>query len=792
MADEAGTVMAAANASNAAERAKSRYGSFVIVADPIHGILAPSWQLKESLEEAGHAVFWFAPDRWSGLFQGKTVDLSRLSALVRRWDVASVVLADGLCPLDGEENGDSATSTHCLVTALVCSEAELESVSSWLVPGSICLALGQRLAGLAESRNYRAFSLAPTCSDILVRSQLVNTIALRPGVVCMQGATPERIAAIESLIAGEGIRGLPVRCFGEGWPDEWRADDYAGPAYAMGSSECLVVFENSSEDGSSSLTEFYVSCYAAMGGGDLLYVGGEGKVRAHGHVRQSVAGSSAFDSDACASAAAMLGACACEGALGFNRPARLATVLGYVGRGNFGDEYILSTIADRLERRCPGTVTVAVGEDPWHTLVNRGIYSITLRDKQALGEMLSRSVVALVMAGLLFDQGIRWTMGKSELVSSVLHTDIPGIAAFTELAALNTTPTVLYGIGAGPLEAADSKRLVGLMGFFGARFACRDEETQRLVAACDVPESQVLRRADVAFTGSSPRTAAVDSWLSAHGANELGVRLLVVSLREYENVPNGFEERVASALDAALSTHGDVRVVFALLDRADRAISERVRSGMKCAGRTLIFDSGDDVDAVGDLLERAATGLSMRYHCSLLLFRKGAPCVGLGYLPKVSALYEEVGVAGKLLLPMDASTNKMVQSLKYALDSAEEASACVRGGVETLMRLAQTSEDELVGVVEAGDPVCERLPSERDIYLFNKPAIDRELEAARSGLGVAERDLESSRDEVARLKAELAETKDRVRELEESNSFKIGSALMYVPGKVKRILKKAD
>ena len=792
MADEAGTVVTAANASNAAESAELRYGSFVIVANPAHGVLAPSWQLKESLEEAGHVVFWFAPDRWPGLFHGEAVDLSRLSALVRRWDVAFVVLADGLRPLDSEANGNSAASMPCSVSALVCSEAELESASSWLVPGSICLALGQGLAGLAESHNYRAFSLAPTCSDVLVRSHLVNAIALRPGVVCMQGATPERIVMMESLIAGEDLRGLPVRCFGAGWPDEWRADGYAGPAYAMGSSECLVVFENSSEDGASSLAEFYVSCYAAMGGGDLFYVGNEGRVKARNHVRQSVAGGSSFDSDVRATAAAMLGTRALGGAFGSNRPARLATVLGYVGRGNFGDEYILSTIADRLARRCPGIVTVAVGEDPWHTLVNRGIYSITLRDKRALGEMLSRSVAALVMAGLLFDQGIRWTMGKAELASSVLHTDIPGIAAFTELAALNATPTVFYGIGAGPLEIADSKRLVGLMGFFGARFACRDEETRRLVAACGIPESQVLRRADVAFTGSSPRTARVDSWLSSHGVNGLGGRLLVVSLREYENVPCGFEERVASALDAVLSTHGDVCVVFALLDGADRAISERVRSGMKCVGRTLIFDSGDDVDAMGDLLERAAMGLSMRYHCSLLLFRKGTPCVGLGYLPKVSALYEEVGVSGKLLLPMDASTNKMVQSLTYALDSAEEASACVRGGVETLMRLAQASEDELVGVVEAGDPVCERLPSERDIYLFDKPAIDRELEAARSGLEAAGRDLESSREEVARLKAELAETKDRVRDLEESNSFKIGSALMYVPGKVKRVLKKVD
>ena len=54
----------------------------------------------------------------------------------------------------------------------------------------------------------------------------------------------------------------------------------------------------------------------------------------------------------------------------------------------------------------------------------------------------------LVIAGLLFDQGIRWSIGKAELASSMPHTDIAGIAAYVELAYMNDARPVLYGIGA--------------------------------------------------------------------------------------------------------------------------------------------------------------------------------------------------------------------------------------------------------------------------------------------------------------------------------------------------------
>ncbi|MDN0064792.1 polysaccharide pyruvyl transferase family protein [Collinsella ihumii] len=769
----------------------------VLLADPALGVISPSWRSKEALEEAGYAVFWFTPRLWPQLFADGVAQLGYLDALMRRWAVDAVVVADGL----------SIDTSACVVQAprlVVLASREDELARSlermrgaapdtcWVLDGMAAPAA--RELGCA----VRTLGTVPDLSAL----DLANEIVYPRGLSCAQEATPERIELMRA--AAQGMpEGTPVRCAGEGWPDEWRFDGAdAGAAYALGFTSIAVRFPSS--EGRSAYDEYVLQATKQFAGADILRpdAGATGAWMAERaaallesrRVRASIA-STADDApfgsvragrgDAEGMHAARGGfersvvhaaeALGVEGAS--FEPCRVATVLGYVGCGNFGDEYILSTIAERLEERCPGTVSVAVSENPWHTLVHRGVYAIALASKRELDGMLARSSVALVMAGLLFDQGIRWTMGKAEIASSVLHSDIPGIAAFVELAALNDTPVVLYGIGAGPLERTHSKRLVRLMGSLGARFACRDEETARLVSACDVPAGQVVRRADVAFTGSSHVTEAVDSWFANQELDPVDTDLIVVSLREYENVSDDFAERVARACDRVLASRPRAHLAFAMLDAADRGISDRVVEAMSRIDRVHLFSAGDDIDAMADFIGRATAGLSMRYHASLLMFRGGIPCVGLGYLPKVCALYEEAHM-GSSLLAMDASADEIADALGRALDEREALARIVQEGVANLRELAQQGEDELVELVGETSPACEQDNGCHELYLYREAASDRMLVDER-------RRAEASERHAADVERELAEARQRVVDLEQSNSYRIGSALMYLPGLLK-------
>lgn len=931
----------------------------IVLADPCKGAVSCSVRLREALLDGGNGVFWFTPELWPQLFCGHTARLAPLSALVGRWGVDAVVLADGVS-LD-------LSGFMGIVPAVVVFASRKEDLAASLAgTDAKHVRAVWTLPGIEVPEGIPAVEIA--AAPDLTRLVLANDIVLGRAVVCVQAATPERVATLSSLedemarIAhkleasgfprGSAPRGglacvSGIRCVGEGWPDAWRADmSGSNSAYALGNAAVLVHFGGATPE-----EEYLAGCVRSLAGcctvevpadatGDevvaivreelasweaadkwaafaaqiedqsmlavlsALGATGEAPAEAGEDVAAQAAGADAVaasdevadvaadgpeSADAAAAAddaevqdpdaeavdtatatadaevaeaedapapdaaeaaadpeagadddaedgagdgagdvaedaaepepgqaapadgneegapaadADASGAVQDEGtsdvddASSFEgsiraalvqtipagdgaptNPCRVATVLGYVGRGNFGDEYILSTISERVDLRLGGAITVAVSEDPWHTLVHRGIYAVALSGKRVLDAILSRSAAALVMAGLLFDQGIRWTMGKAEVASSVLHSDIPGIAAFAELASANEVPVVLYGIGAGPLERIHSRRLVGMMGKLGARFLCRDEGTAGLISACGVADDLVARRADVAFTGSSPRTDQVDAWLEGEGIDPIRDKVVVVSLREYENVPLDFPARVALACDRALNRYARAHVVFCLLDADDRNISERVIAHMGYKSRVHLFSSGDNVEAMADLLGRASCGLSMRYHCSLLLFRGGVPCVGLGYLPKVSSLYEEAGM-GESLLSMDASGEDMARALLGAMAFGPQMREGLERGVAGLRGLAQASEDELVDIMGRSRAARDADASACELYLYSAAASDRMLEDERARREAAERELEATRRELEAARA-------RVSELEQSNSYKIGTALTYLPGLLK-------
>lgn len=76
--------------------------------------------------------------------------------------------------------------------------------------------------------------------------------------------------------------------------------------------------------------------------------------------------------------------------------------------------------------------------------------------------------------------------------------------------------------------------------------------------------------------------------------------------------------------------HPDVAFAACLLDPSDASLAAAVQAKMANPERFHVFDPAGAVEPMADLLSRSSAGLSMRYHCSLLLGSFGVPCVGLG------------------------------------------------------------------------------------------------------------------------------------------------------------------
>ena len=813
------------------------YLHLVLIARLDAGVTSLSWRVKEALEARGHTVFLFAPERWSSLFdESGVLDLGGLARFLDVERPDAVLMCDGLGVKVAAGDG---LFDKVSLGALVANAAELKRSVGQSTPG----ALGFALAAMSDERfasDFRGsvtdvpgavgsfdgmpvFAFPPCPDTPYLTTPLANDVACPTNVMCLQDATPTRVAFMRELASMPEMAGVEICCFGRDWPaDLQRCPEFTAITYAARSSLACVIFEDEEvlgvADGAArSLDRLQndvrmalvaadgaapvrVCCAASAAQpfpaeGDVLNRAG-GIEKLASLARQRGLNASALRArklpvayegpvleDGLSRALSHLRRLYASRGLmpGVAAPRCVMCVLGYFGMGNFGDEYILASISARLRERIPGCVVVAVGENPAHTLQHRGIVSLTMADKYALGEALSHCSAAVVAAGLLFDQGIRWTMGRSELLSDMPHTDIPGIAAFVELAWLNECRTFFYCAGAGPLDVAAGRALVRLMGKLDARFLVRDEQTERLIVSCGVPAEQVSERADAAFLGKVERTDVVQSWLANEGIDLATSRLVAVSLREYENAPRDFAARIAKALDRVANTHPDVVFAACLLDPSDASLVAAIRAKMANSERFHVFDPAGAVEPMADLLSRSSAGLSMRYHCSLLLGSFGVPCVGLGYLPKVVSLYQDLGQADTLL-EMDADASQVSDRLERVLAEADTRAEILRTHVEALRTRTQSAEDELV------DWVCAQAPAKcgaigREFFLRTVPA------SALEGMHLAA-ELEAQRQSGVQLSGELDAARAEVHDVRASWSYRIGNALIQPLAALKRVLKK--
>ena len=788
------------------------YHRFILLANPLDGAASLSWRVKGALENLGHTVFWFTPEQHPFLFEaakeseggegskaseGTTattptlhVNLDSLAKFLERQQPDGLITADGITLTDEQH-------------------ATLRQLS----PSTTALPLEQ----LAPQ---------PLVDQTYLTTPLANTIAYPPRLMCLEEATPQRIEALRQLEGTAKELKLPIRCLGSGWPKEWRIDRgvFHWLAYTSRSAVARIQFADNGPKPNANLealaeadgapvivladSESEASVAAAAETLRALVAEGlpreaqrfprhtqalEDGTTLEAELERILAAlaaptgpenpPTAENAKAGAAIPAQTSTPAGCPLSGSPNPRTIVSILGYFGMGNYGDEYILATLDERLRETVPGSSIMAISENPRHTLEQRGIYALSLKDIVAVDRALAFASGALVVAGLLFDQGIRWTAGKAEAFTSIRVSDIPGIAAYASLAAANDTPMIFHGIGAGPLEVLDGRQLVKLLGKQGALFTPRDKETAELLRSCGVPEAQVIECADTIFlntVGSStvpaqPNAAlensakeeAADS-ATAPAADSEGLAasgkgaqpkpapspFVAISLREYENTPADFPARMARTLDAVATAHPELAFTFCILDPGDLELSQAVINAMEHGERCHIFEYDNSLDTLTELLKSAQAGFSMRYHSALVMSAFGIPCVGMDYLPKVASLYADLGV-GDLRVPPTATAEQCTTALLSALDDAATWRSKLAEGIAPLQAGSQRAFDLLLENIAATSPSKQgAIPQE--FFLHTKPAPQRRQASL-------EKQLTAAKDDAATTKKELAATKKKLK-----------------------------
>lgn len=451
---------------------------------------------------------------------------------------------------------------------------------------------------------------------------------------------------------------------------------------------------------------------------------------------------------------------------GTDSPARRFVIFGYVGPNNFGDELIFSLICRQIERRFPGAHIQLIGHDPASALARHGVVSITCDQKMEADIMLRGASALVYMAGIMFDDPMEWTAGPIDFMLNP-RSEIGGQLAFTLLAALYNIPSVYLGIGAGPLENPDAQALVNLEARNGAYYIPRDSETERLLLRAGVPTSSIDRKVDLAFSIERETVCGAADLLLAKHDMEAG-SYIAITLREHRLVPEGFVQKLASALERIALSHG-LTLAFIDLAPEDHAMHSAVVDQLDSACRACIIDPGIDTAAVVDLLARSYAVIAMRLHASIVANTCGVPTLGLDYNEKIAAYYEQMN-RKQYLLPLDSESERIAEAFALMEECREADIASINLRASTNRLLAMEAFDAFERIVHNASPQ----PTRRRIFYARTVSIEEER------LRGVEAELDRTRAERDAAQAEL----ERVHA---STTWHVGSVVTALPRALKRV-----
>ena len=375
---------------------------------------------------------------------------------------------------------------------------------------------------------------------------------------------------------------------------------------------------------------------------------------------------------------------------GFTGKRCWVSALGYLGHNNFGDELIACMISDNLGASFEGASIIAISDIPEYTFKQRGLYSIHLKNREYLLHYLRLSAASLVFAGPLFDWGVYWTAGISEVFDSK-RLSVGGIAGFALMSEMCDCPCWGYGIGAGPLDVEDGRKLVSLAGKSGMNFIARDAGTATLIGECGVPNNQIYTCADSAFLYESKKSEKVQAWLGAEGINSETHTLCVISMRELEYAAKDYINSIVETLNFMCENIPNFHGVIATLDSSDTKLAERINAEVSRPSKFHIYKDSSDIQAMAHLIQICDMGFAMRYHCCLLLANANKPCLGVGYLPKTTSLFKDLGVSD-CLIHVQATREDMLNTAAEFIKNQKDIVSRLAQGAEKLRRLSEEAQ----------------------------------------------------------------------------------------------------
>ena len=368
----------------------------------------------------------------------------------------------------------------------------------------------------------------------------------------------------------------------------------------------------------------------------------------------------------------------------------LILISGGYGNGNSGDEALIICMKNELMERFPNAQIVVFSDNvevskrfvPDVKFVYSGRFGI--KDKSRKG--LAAYFWILHMLHLLFRADIFITGGGTVLQDKTHPFFVPFWFFKIILAQLFLTPTMFYGIGAGPLERRSSRFL---MNFFGRRMnyiTVRGPLSERWVRKFKVPSERIEVTADPAVSLRPAEKKRACELLEKEGVRlDVGRATVCFCIREWykfhaKSIANKdwsdknrkkYESMIQSitAFTKHLIEAHDAQILFLPMSifkpNDDREAAALVKEQLESANvptDSLYLISGDySPEEQKSIIGQCDTLVSMRFHPLIYAMTQGIPVIGIAYGLKTFDFLEYIGLDRFGVTVDDTSGSRLIQ-----------------------------------------------------------------------------------------------------------------------------------
>lgn len=341
-------------------------------------------------------------------------------------------------------------------------------------------------------------------------------------------------------------------------------------------------------------------------------------------------------------------------------------IAGYYGLGNIGDEAILAGMINSLKTYIPDANISVLTNDPNITL---NLHKVTpveqsfIKNLHLVGQSFTKGLPVFFKNGFKNREFINiykaikkcdiFILGGGSLLQDLKFYYLPVLYSLLFLARLNHKVTVVYGIGAGPIDTKFGKYLSNKILNNTDLITVRDPMSKKVLDSCGV--KNVIQTVDPAFGIKIPSKQEME--LFAEKEYTLNENIISTTVYNWLQDSDIYCNSSKPNSEIQIRRHSIANVYNLLINKYQKKLMfiptvktdidgySKLNELISTRNQSSVKGYENDFNYVFSLLSSSEILIGMRLHSLILATIIGVPFVPISYCGKVKSYLEMIGMS---------------------------------------------------------------------------------------------------------------------------------------------------